>query len=1153
MKQLIAVIKNELIRYFISPLAYVYLVAFLFLNGSFAIYFGHFFDRGIADLSPMLSFQPWLYLLFITGISMRLWAEEFRGKTIVRMMTLPISTSTLVWGKFFASWIFCAIALLLTFPFIITVNLLGDVDNGVVLLGYFGSFMIAGCMLSISQTMSALTKNQVIALVLAFACNLMFFLSGLEYILAFFRMILPSYAVDMIASFSFLTHFDTIVSGLLEARDIVFFASIILLFNFCTTLIIDFKTSGSSLFFKNGTKLGYSVLFALFLAGFFGINMLSNTLLRKFQYDFTQEKIYTLNKNTIDILRHIENPVTIKLYYSPILGKNNPEIRKMFDHIKVLLSRFKTLADGKLEYKIYTPYPFDRVEDLAIGEGIEPRPSASSNQNALFGMSFVDSLDNKRIIPFLAVERSEFLEYDLVENILLLAHKKQTLGLLSSLPLNGYADENGIAFDRWEIINQIAKFYNIKEIKTADDIKDIDILMIVDPKKMNKDINDKIKQYAHAGGKAMIMLDSATEAMRLISARNSKLEGSDFSDLQYFFGFEFFPQYVVADFGNSILVDASSDYRNSANFTNDVIQFILKENDMNPKAQETKNLKEIMLSSASVIVPATDDINFVPLLRASKNSAVMLSDVVLNNTNPADILRFYQPDTNSKIMAARIFGKDASKPFDIIVVTDTDFLYDTFWSKTYQLPHSKYIVPILDNANFVLNSLETLSGKEYLSSLRGKSSKHRRFDKIEQMRRQNKLDYTKQELKILEEIDAVKQKLQEIWARKDFENRETFTADDLITIKNIRNELDAARQKLGNINKSSNVEIERIDMMIKFFNIYGIALIIVLGWLLLRLINRKKSVSDKDFSFIKNKKFELAAVAALILLASGIVVSRNAEKSSIDAFENKPVFADLEKDINNVSSIVLQDKDNKVELDIGKDGIWKNLEHQDFVVSQEQVRSFLSAMLEARYYEKKSDRAENLYNFGLLPLEDKNSTAVKISLKDKDGKKLVEFLLGKFDIDMGRGAKAAYIRFDQSFQVWLINADFIDASTDWRQWTLNTLWDLKFSRLKSFDGKQNQENLANLVKVLINTKLEDSTNKLDNPKNLADMLIEDEYGNKIVLKFYQVGEDYFVSRNFLSEPRDFYAKEAEKSSNGVYYKINKINWELIDYVRTNNK
>ena len=155
MKKLFAVIKNELLRYFTSPLAYVYLVAFLILNGSFAIYFGHFIERGVADLSPMFAFQPWLYLLFITGISMRLWAEEFKSKTIVQIMTMPVSTITLVWGKFLASWIFCVIALLLTFPFVITVIILGEPDNGVILLGYIGSFIVAGAMLAISQTMSA--------------------------------------------------------------------------------------------------------------------------------------------------------------------------------------------------------------------------------------------------------------------------------------------------------------------------------------------------------------------------------------------------------------------------------------------------------------------------------------------------------------------------------------------------------------------------------------------------------------------------------------------------------------------------------------------------------------------------------------------------------------------------------------------------------------------------------------------------------------------------------------------------------------------------------------------------------------------------------------------------------------------------------------
>ena len=152
MKSLFVVTKNELIRYFVSPLAYVYLLSFIVLNASFAIYFGDFFNHGQADLLSMFVFQPWLYLLFIPGISMRLWAEEFHSKTIIQIITQPVKVSSLVIGKFFAAWIFCGIALLLTFPFWITVNILGIPDNNVILMGYCGSFIIAGCMLAISQT-----------------------------------------------------------------------------------------------------------------------------------------------------------------------------------------------------------------------------------------------------------------------------------------------------------------------------------------------------------------------------------------------------------------------------------------------------------------------------------------------------------------------------------------------------------------------------------------------------------------------------------------------------------------------------------------------------------------------------------------------------------------------------------------------------------------------------------------------------------------------------------------------------------------------------------------------------------------------------------------------------------------------------------------
>ncbi|HCU59014.1 MAG TPA: ABC transporter permease, partial [Alphaproteobacteria bacterium] len=184
MRNLWIVFKNELMRYFISPLAYIYLMSFLLLNGVATFYFGHLFERGQASLFYMFYFLPWLYLLFLPGISMRLWAEEFKSKSIVQIMTMPVTLPTLVWGKFLASLVFCLLALLLTFPFVITVYVLGQPDGGVIFLSYLAGATLAGAMLAISQTMSALTKNQVIALVLAVIANLVFFFSGFEFVLS---------------------------------------------------------------------------------------------------------------------------------------------------------------------------------------------------------------------------------------------------------------------------------------------------------------------------------------------------------------------------------------------------------------------------------------------------------------------------------------------------------------------------------------------------------------------------------------------------------------------------------------------------------------------------------------------------------------------------------------------------------------------------------------------------------------------------------------------------------------------------------------------------------------------------------------------------------------------------------------------------------
>jgi ABC-2 type transport system permease protein len=243
MRTICHIFKRELGGYFATPVAYVFLVIFLGMAGAFTFFLGNFFDRGQADLSSFFVFHPWLYLILIPALSMRLWAEERKSGTIELFLTLPISIAQAVLGKFLAAWAFTGIALALTFPIWITVNLLGNPDNGVILAGYIGSLLMAGGYLAIGAAVSAATKNQVIAFVVAAALCFIFTVSGLPIVLNFFSGWAPQAIVDVVASFSFVAHFNAITRGVIDGRDIVYFGTLIAFFLFANAAIVDLKKS----------------------------------------------------------------------------------------------------------------------------------------------------------------------------------------------------------------------------------------------------------------------------------------------------------------------------------------------------------------------------------------------------------------------------------------------------------------------------------------------------------------------------------------------------------------------------------------------------------------------------------------------------------------------------------------------------------------------------------------------------------------------------------------------------------------------------------------------------------------------------------------------------------------------------------------------
>lgn len=244
MRELVAIFKREFAAYFATPLAYVFIVIFLFAMGAFTFYIGHFFDNGTADLQVFFGFHPWLYLFLVPAISMRLWAEERRSGTMELLLTLPIPLAATVAGKFLAAWAFTGVALLLTFPIWITVNYLGHPDNGVILASYIGSFLMAGAYLAIGACISASTNNQVIAFVVSVVVCFLFTISGAPLVLDFFRAWAPLALVNAIASFSFLTHFTAISAGVIDLRDLIFFLSLIVLFLAANVVVVDLKKTG---------------------------------------------------------------------------------------------------------------------------------------------------------------------------------------------------------------------------------------------------------------------------------------------------------------------------------------------------------------------------------------------------------------------------------------------------------------------------------------------------------------------------------------------------------------------------------------------------------------------------------------------------------------------------------------------------------------------------------------------------------------------------------------------------------------------------------------------------------------------------------------------------------------------------------------------
>ena len=241
MSPVAAVVRRELRSYFVTPVAYVFLVIFLVMSGILTFYAGDFYERRQADLQPFFVMHPWLYLVLVPAVSMRMWAEEAKGGTLELLLSLPLTLGQAMLGKFIAAWVFIGFALFLTFPLWLTVNYLGSPDNGVILAGYIGSWLMAGAFLAIGACLSAVTQSQVVAFVLTLVVCFLLILVGQPQVMEFFQGALPRKLVNGLAHLSMLRHFEAISRGVLDIRDLLYFVLNMAAWLTAGVLVLDLK------------------------------------------------------------------------------------------------------------------------------------------------------------------------------------------------------------------------------------------------------------------------------------------------------------------------------------------------------------------------------------------------------------------------------------------------------------------------------------------------------------------------------------------------------------------------------------------------------------------------------------------------------------------------------------------------------------------------------------------------------------------------------------------------------------------------------------------------------------------------------------------------------------------------------------------------
>ena len=654
---------------------------------------------------------------------------------------------------------------------------------------------------------------------------------------------------------------------------------------------------------RNLSVLGVALGLVLLIA----VNVLTSALFPAARLDLTQDRLYTLSDGTRQVLRQLDEPVTLRLFLSDRLLREVPAYGAYATRVRDLLREYVNAAGGKLKLETFDPQPFSDVEDRAVALGLQGVPVDQGGEQVYFGLAGSNTTDDEEVIAFFQPEREPFLEYDLTRLVYKLARpNKRVVGLISTLPMEGdmmMAQMQGGMPSAWAVLDQIRQFFTVRTLGTDVDAipPDVDVLMLVHPTGLSDKVKFAIDQFVLKGGKALVFVDpySETTAFRAqaMMMRGAPPSGASnpTSDLEPLFakwGIKMDSGSVVGDRRLARRVNAGGASRVQAA---DYLAWIsVPADDTNRKDPVTGDMQRLNFATAGILEPVDGaKTRFEPLVTSS-NQAMHLPVSKVNTMGTPDILgilRSFKTEGKPLTIVARVSGpvetaypdgppqaaaeaKPADKPaaatpasapaaapapakpavvkqgdVNVIVVADTDMLDDRFWVQTQQFFGQKVAVPSANNADLVVNALDNLTGSNAMISLRSRGISDRPFTLVRAIQQDAESQFRAKEQELQDKVKDTEKKLADLrGSGKEAGGQPILTPEQAREIDRFRGQLIQTRGELRDVQRALRQDIDRLQSMIRFVNIGLIPLVVavvavVLGILRLRRRRRASRVS----------------------------------------------------------------------------------------------------------------------------------------------------------------------------------------------------------------------------------------------------------------------------------------------------------------------